>query len=269
MWQAIKSFLSRPMTWAGLAVGAVAAVAARIYQLNDFTPAPQHPPKDFSNDLAKLDPTRPVGVFMYHITPQETAPVIASIEPHVINAVHNNFKERMQKHYGDNFVVINNATPEELMDFSQQFNNRFAGAKPEVHFVANHHQDDYDDRQLAAFLQSVDAKSKRALIMSCGPDSKAYDVPGFDYIILPRADGQKMGPDISLKFGPAYVDAIEWMKQSNDPKFIQQKFSERGGMNELRDKLTNVMYGGPFSAAPPVVVTPGGVTPKPTPIPSR
>lgn len=281
MWERIKNFLSMPIVWLGAAGAAVGAVALGIYYSNDATPPPKRDPSkpvDFTVDLKKLDASKPVGVFMFNVHEDAGLPgfgqdiaVKTGMSAKWVHSARNNFIEEMRKHYGDNVVVVDHASVQDMQIFAQQFNTRFKDEKPVAHFVAYHHQGTYDDKmQLAPFLDSMEAKKKRAVIFACGPDSSAYALPNFDYVILPKADGQLLGPEMSLKITPAYRDAIGWMRECDTADQVRAKFADLSVLHEWRDRALTFQFDllngqkHPGSHKPVVVTPPPGL-PAPPP----
>jgi len=258
--ESIKNFFSKASVQWGLILASVAGVAGYFFATNDFSrPALPDPekPQDFTAQINKLDPEKPVGVFIFNVKHNDITNEL------LVNPSRNNYKEEMQKHYGDNMVVIDNPSMSHLKQFSEQFNAKFADKDPQVHFMANHHQGTYKDKYFAEFMGSVKGKNKRALVLACGPDSSCYNIPGFDYVMIPRPDGQILGPQVSLEISPAYKESIGWMRNISDPQEAQKKFSESNFSNTLniaRDKAVNwgaSMAGHNVSEyQPPLVITP-------------
>jgi hypothetical protein len=243
--EGIKNFFKSSWVQWGMALAAIGGVAAYIFHANDFSrpPVPDpNVPRDYNPDLDKLDPSKPIGVFIFNV--DHTKNTVQNLTTPAVHASRNNYIEKMREHYGDNVVVIDNPGKGHLTQFANDFNAKFGASKPELHFVANHHQDTYDDAKLASFLASFESKSKRALILSCGPVSSAYENSGCDYVAIPRPDGQLLGPEVDLKISPAYRDAIGWLHDCPDGASIQAKFNENNVENTvhaIRDRAVNTM----------------------------
>jgi hypothetical protein len=189
-----------------------------------------------------------------------------------INTSRNTFIEKMHEHYGDNVVVLDCPSKLHFDNFSKQFNEQFADKKPTVHFVGSHHTNhhahkDTYNKELADFIKSIDAGNKRATILSCGPQSSLFENIGCEYVIIPRANGEILGPEFDLKISPAYREAIGWMKDISDPEVIRKKLTETSIDNTLhfmRDSAYNlvrdVYFGESLKARQdPVVVVPQGI----------
>lgn len=265
MWQNIKNFFSKAWVQWGLTLAAVTGVVGYIFKANDFSRPPipnPEKPQDYTKDLEKLDPKRPMGILVFNVHSNDSWDSKLTV-----NTSRNNFIEKMHQHYGDNVVVMDCPSDSHFKDFSKQFNERFSASKPEVHFVGSHHTAVHNDtynKKLADFITSIEAGKKRATILSCGPESKLFEKTGCEYVIIPRPDGEILGPEFDLKISPAYRDAIGWMAENSDPEAIKKKFNETNLDNMLhgvRDRLATVAkdiyLGEPIEAhKPPIVVVP-------------
>lgn len=281
MFQKIKDFFTKPMffknIWVewGVTLAAIGGTLAYIFHVNDFSrpPIPEaDKPQDFTTDIAKLDPKKPIGIFAFNVHSDE-----AWGSKLTVNTSRNNFIEKMQEHYGDNLLVLDCPSKLHFENCSKQFNEHFAGTKPVVHFLASHHTPHYDKKdpynnELAKFIKSIDAKEKRATILSCGPAAEIYKDVGCEYVIIPRANGEILGPEIDLEFSPAYRETIGWMAEISDPEVIRKKLTENNIENivhSLRDNAintaVNIYYGENIEARkdPVVVVPPQNLPPKP------
>lgn len=229
-------------------------------------PKPNESP-DYTAQLQKIDPRKPVGIFIFAVDHKGKAGLFGDF---AVNVSRNNFIDEVRKNYGDNFVVLditagfsNNekqAAARQLEDFVKQFNQAMGDTNPTVHIVANHHQEQYDDNTLAKALAGLAGSRKRALILACGPDSKAYStMPNFDFVIIPRPDGQFLAPDIDPYPSPGYRYVIGWMRNAPDAAAIREKFDswfnwENTG-STARDWIAQKYYYGlraPY--LPPVVI---------------
>ena len=230
---------------------------------NDFsppTPRNHSVPADYKDIFDKIDPSKPIGVFLFHVPADKDS----TIDQMIVYASRNNFIREMEKSYGkDNLIVLDDMTNAELDDFSKQFNDKFRKNKQQVHFLANHHQGakyHYTDEELAKFLESIEWVHKRAIILSCGPESKKYhNLRGFDYVLIPRPDENTIFAEISTGISPAYRYTIPWMKDVSNPQGIEKKFLERtindptiAVLEYKRDKFA-AAYGG-ATYKPPIVI---------------
>jgi hypothetical protein len=274
MWERVKNFFSNAWVQWGLTLAAIGGTAAYIFTKNDFSrpPIPEpEKPQDYSKNLDKLDPKRPIGILVFNVHSNDSWGSKLTV-----NTSRNNFIEKMHKHYGDNVVVIDCPSDLHFSTFSKQFNERFSAQNPEVHFVGSHHTNhplskDTYNKKLADFITSIQAGKKRANILSCGPESKLFEKTGCEYIIIPRPDGEILGPEFDLEFSPAYRDSIGWMAENSDPEAIRKKFNETSLDNMLhyaRDRALTVAkdiyLGEPIQAhKSPIVVVPTGLPPPP------
>lgn len=205
---------------------------------NKWSPPPDHPPKDYNQIFDTLDPSQPIGVLMVSVDGNKEKWVPRKIT----HAAWNTYVDKMKEQYGNNWIPISNATMEELGEFSKQYNARFGAAETELHFVSNHHQGHYSDTALAAFLKSVQAKTKRAVVYACGPDPKLYDNAGCDYVILPRINDRLLGPELSFRLSPGYIDLIGMMRTTSDPSSIAGRLDNRSYLEAARDKMTHQVW---------------------------
>jgi hypothetical protein len=275
--ETIRNFFKKSIVQWGLTLAAIGGVIAYFFKANDFSRPPipdPNIPRDYSKDLEKLDPSKPIGVFIFNVDHSKRKDWMKYTTPGV-NASRNNYAEKMREYYGDNMVFIDNPGPGHLTQFSKDFNAKFGAQKPEVHFAANHHQGTYDDTKFAEFLASFETKNKRALILSCGPVSKAYEKSGCEYVMIPAPDGLGLGPELSLEISPAYREAIGWLATVSDPEEAKKKFAERSFYNvtqEWSHKLSGFIEEkttGKGGYNPPIVVTPPvGLPKQPTSVPN-
>lgn len=276
MWEGIKNFFSKAWVQWGITLAAVGGAVAYFFKVNDFSRPPipdPAQPQDFNTQFEKLDPKKPIGVFVFNVDHSKRKGMEWTTPG--VNASRNNFIEEMQRQYGDNMMVVDNPTPAHLKQFSDEFNTKFGAEKPPVHFVANHHQGTYDDNKLAEFFASIQGSHKRALVISCGPVSKAYEKSGCDYVMIPAPDGMGNAPELSLEISVGYKKAIEWLAHTSDPEEAKKKLTEPSlynlsqeamlRMGALKNRLTGAHYGHDYNA--PVVVTPPASLPEqPTPV---
>lgn len=249
----IKKFFTDMFSGWGLVLTALGGIAAYFFAVNDFSRPPipdPATPRDYSKDLEKLDPSKPIGVFVFNVDHSKHDGWI-KYTTFGVNAARNNYKEEMEKYYGSNMVFIDNPGPGHISQFVRDFNAKFGARKPEVHFVANHHQNTYDDNKLAEAIASFQTSSTRALIFSCGPVSKAYEKAGIDYVIIPAPDGMGLGPELSLEFTPAYRNAIGVLATTSDPEEVRKKFAERNFYNMAQEWMHGRSINSTISGEPP------------------
>ncbi len=205
---------------------------------NTWSPPPDHPPKDYTDIFKALDPHQPIGVLLVNVGGNQ--------EPwgprKITHAAWNTYVSEMNEHYGSNWIPVSNATMLELGEFAKQFNTKFACSDTQTHFVFNHHQGHYRDTDLAAFLRSVHAKTKRAIVYSCGPDPKPYENAGCDYVILPRINQRLLGPELSFKLSPGYIDLIGMMRKTSDPAIVTGRLDNRSYLEAARDRMTHQIW---------------------------
>ena len=197
---------------------------------------------DYSKTLEGIDSKKPIGIFLFNIGKGWQNRYIG-------NAEFENTKEEMVKNYGDNLIVLTDSSMDNLKEFSKQFNTKFGQQKPEVHFLADHHQGTYKDTEFASFLSSIEASNKRAIILSCGPASKEYHLKGFDYVAIPRPDGNILGISIpkifpSGKFIMSYSDTISTMRETSNPEVMQKKMDDisKNWFQYLDDYTWNLFF---------------------------
>lgn len=210
------------------------------YLVNDWSPPPEHPPKDYTEHFNRLDLSQPIGVLMVSVDGNKES----WLPRKITHAAWHTYVREMNEHYGNNWIPISNATMDELKEFSRQFNAhpKFAGKDLQVHFVANHHQGHFQDKDLAAFLKSVQAKSKRAVIYACGPDPKPYEDSGCDYVVLPRINERLLGPELSFHLSPGYLDLIGLVRNADSPGTVQERLENRGYLEAARDHATHQVW---------------------------
>jgi len=250
-----------------------------VVSLNNFS-HPHVTAQQEMNDIQKLNPKQPIGVMIYNQREFHT------LQEKISNAARNNLIQEMHKHYGTNIVVLDDPSPAELQKFSHKFNAQFSHTAPEVHFAITSHYSEkrgylynnndkegsgqYKDATMAHFLQSVHAHEKRAVIFACGPKSEAYHLKGFDYVVIPSPDGMPEGSEASLKFRPAYSDAIGLMRHNGDAKNISAQIRAQG-LSRAVNLFTGKVWNGylaltdsvphPYKDNLPAVVTPPLETP--------
>lgn len=233
------------------------------------SPVPKpNEPVDYTEKLNRLDPSKPIGVYIFTVDHKSPGWSDATV-----NVSRNNYIDEMREHYGENFIVVDNpagfthelhpAAQVHLHDFVKQFNEALGDKRPVVHIVANHHQNQYDDSTLAQELIGLQGSNKRALILSCGPESKAYEkMPGFDYVIIPRPDGQFLGPELDYKGTPAYRYVFGWMRNEPNADAIKARFASWTDFDHLgseaRDRAVQAVvwaagYTQELKYLPPVV----------------
>lgn len=218
--------------------GTAAGLTGITYLTNNWTPPPDHPPDDYTPVFDTLDPKKPIGVLMVNVNGKKES----WLPRKITHAAWNTYVREMNEHYGNNWIPISNASMTQLNDFSNQFNARFGTAGTEVHFVANHHQGHYSDAAMAAFLNSVQAKTKRAVIYACGPNAGAYNNTGCEYVILPRINQRLLGPELSFRLSPGYLDLIGMMRDNSSAADIRNRLDDRSYLEAARDKLTHQIW---------------------------
>lgn len=187
---------------------------------------------DYTAQFQKLDPSKPVGIFIFAVDHKGAPGLFGDF---AVNVSRNNFIAEMRKHYGQNVIIVDNpagfgtelrqVAHNHLENFVTQFNAHFVNQAPQVHVVANHHQSQYDDAFFADQLARVRGTNKRALMLSCGPKSAPYrNMLGFDAIVIPRPDGQILGPELDIYPSPAYRYVIGWMRNEPSAEAIQKRF---------------------------------------------
>jgi hypothetical protein len=172
-------------------------------------------------------------------------------EKKISNAARNNIIERMHESYGKNIVILDNPTPQELTDFTHQFNQKFEHNPPKVNFVVTSHYGNgeyygdhpYTDQILAVFLDSIKGKEKCAVIYACGAKAKEYHLKNFNYVLIPSPDGNINGAEMSIKALPAYSDAIGWMRESSDAEFIKAKLAEKSAISKAVNTISGDVWG--------------------------
>lgn len=209
---------------------------------------------DYTEKLNALNADTPVGVYIFSVNGYNTQDVTNA------NVSRNNFIEEMREEYGNNFITVDvpqRRTSEEVEatyafveNFVNQFNKRFAGENPVVHVVANHHQNQYNDRFLAQQISALEGTNKRALILACGPNSSEYQaLKGFEYVVIPRPDGQLLAPELDSNVSPAYRYVIGWMRDPNvNTKIMKEKLEHAGDLScfagEAIDAITSLWKNG-------------------------
>jgi hypothetical protein len=234
-----RSFLRRAVRKT-LKYGAIATTGATAITLlaNKWSAPPDHPPKDYTELFDALDPDQPIGVLIVSVNGKEEQWVPRKIT----HAAWNTYVDKMNESYGTNWIPISNATMADLQDFAKQFNARFGSKNTELHVAANHHQGHFSDTQYAEMLKSIQAKSKRAVIYACGPDPKPYENSGCDYVILPRINERLLGPELSFKLSPGYIDLISMMRHTENPATIRARLDNRSYLEAARDKATHQVW---------------------------
>jgi len=91
-------------------------------------------------------------------------------------------------------------------------------------------------------------------------------MPDFDFVIIPRPDGQVLAPELDPHASPAYRYVIGWMKNAQDVQEIKERFDgwdiDHVG-STMRDWLAQKAYYGlsaPYK--PPVILGPEELAPQ-------
>ena len=98
MFQKIRDFFSNAWVQWGIALASVGGAAAYFFKVNDTSrpPVPNpEKPHDFSKEIGKLDPKKPIGIFVYNEKYSEGIGMKLTG-----NTARNNLIEEMQKYYG-------------------------------------------------------------------------------------------------------------------------------------------------------------------------
>ncbi|GEM_PF-4803997 len=240
-------------------------------------------PADYKPALRQLDTSKPLGIYIFSVDHQNPG-----ISDAVVNISRNNFIAEMREHYGENFIVVDipagrspqqrQASQTHLDNFAAQFNEIFRYSRPITHFIINHHQNQYDDRALAKTLSTISGSDKRALILSCGADSSAYkNLPDFNMIVIPRPDGQLLGPELDPRGSPAYRYTIEWIRNAPNATAMREHFANWWDFDHIgsqtRDYLYEKLFGITGDYLPPIILdstklqqqSTGLLSPDPTP----
>ena len=92
--EAIKNFFKKSWVQWGLTLAAIGGTLAYFFKVNDFSRPPipaADKPQNFDESLSKLDPAKPIGVFLFNV-------YHGNFTDYGVNASRNNYKEKMQEH---------------------------------------------------------------------------------------------------------------------------------------------------------------------------
>ena len=61
-------------------------------------------------------------------------------------------------------------------------------------------------------------------------------------MILPRINERLLGPELSFRLSPGYLDLIGMMRHTSDPATVRGRLDNRGCLEATRDKVTHQVW---------------------------